>query len=382
VKPNTTRSVLVIHALPTALEYVNQINRAYPVTAIVAVPYSSDIGTIERLKRQGYRVVLPADVPDTFRKARAMAAKALTEAGTPLMVQEVGGYLAEATKELASFPDFRGIVEDTNNGHWRYERFGPHPCPVLSIAQSPLKDIEDSIIGDAVVYSIERLLRDVFRAVVPGTRCAVIGYGKIGSSTALALRGRKAVVSIYDINPTKNIRAKVDGFFPAPLHPLLREAELIIGCTGQTSLRLPDLGSIKDGAILVSASSKDIEFDIKGFAGKARVVDVTGDKLVQRFDLDGGLHFYLLNQGTPINFRDKSVIGAILDLVYSELFVCIRQVAEGRAERGLHSAAADVQDEVAKAWLRVHSPTFAGSPDDKIWNYPASLELGRTRAGE
>ncbi|MBK9089556.1 MAG: hypothetical protein IPL90_11090 [Holophagales bacterium] len=56
------------------------------------------------------------------------------------------------------------MVEDTNNGHWLYESTGPHPIPVLSMAQSPLKGVEDSIIGDAVLFSIERVLREDFAA--------------------------------------------------------------------------------------------------------------------------------------------------------------------------------------------------------------------------
>ena len=291
-----------------------------------------------------------------------------------MLVQEVGGYLAKASARLAAFQNFFGVVEDTNNGHWLYESTGPHPIPVLSMAQSPLKAVEDSIIGDAVLFSIERILREEFAAICQGLRCAVIGFGKIGRSTAVALKGREAVVSIYDINPAKDMSAKVEGFFPRPLHDLLPEAELVVGCSGQTSIRLVDMPFIKDGAILVSASSKAVEFALMDFERECTVEKFSD--VVWRFTQKSGKRFYVLIQGTPVNFRDGSILGTILDMIYCELFVCMREVAAKKAPVGLSKSPPAIQDEVAKAWMRAHSDDFPSALDDKVWDYPESLKLG------
>lgn len=374
---SVVRCVLVTHVHRQALGYVLTLNEVYPVESIVAIPYSADPAAVSDLRDHGFEVVVPGDVADTFAAAAEVCEKGLARSSQPLVVQEVGGYLAEATARLGGYDHFRGIVEDTNNGHWRYQRFGPHGCPVLSMAQSPLKDIEDTIIGDAVLFSVERILREELNAITQGIRASVLGVGKIGMSTAIALRGREAVVSVYDINPAKNILARVLGFFPRPLREVLSDAHLIIGCTGQTSIRAVDVPHIADGAILVSASSKDVELPVAEL-GRAceptRVSDVT-----TRYRQPDGRVFYLLNNGRPVNFRDDSVLGTILDMIYSELFVCLREVANNRAPQGLSCSPPPLQDEVAKVWLRHHSRVFAADPDDKVWSYPDSLQLGLPR---
>lgn len=372
--PGSIYSLIITHILRTAIGYIEAINKAFPIVKIVAVPYSADPESVNLLKSKGFDVYVPESVGDTFIKAKEIAIAALSNSNKPLVIQEVGGYLAGATSDLHKYSHFTGIVEDTNNGHWRYERFSPHKCPVLSMAQSPLKGIEDTIIGDATLHSIERVLREHFTAIIEGSRIAVIGYGKIGSSTAIAFKGREAVVSVYDINPARNIRAKVEGFFPLPLHVLLSEAELIIGCTGQTSIRAVDMEYIKDGAILVSASSKDVEFALKDFSCMCSNVEDIND-VVRRYTQYDGRIFYVLNRGTPINFRDGSILGTILDLIYCEIFACIREVAKGRVSEGLHKSPPEIQNEVAKLWLQQHSDTFFRANDDKVWTYPDSLRL-------
>ena len=130
----------------------------------------------------------------------------LGRSSAPLVAQEVGGYLASFSGELARYPHFVGVVEDTNHGHWRYEVTVPRAFPVLSIARSPLEDIEDTLIGDAVAFSLERILRENFCAVIQGCHVGVLGYGKIGTSTAIAMRGRESAVSVYDLSPIRTIR--------------------------------------------------------------------------------------------------------------------------------------------------------------------------------
>ncbi|WP_145144453.1 NAD(P)-dependent oxidoreductase [Roseomonas gilardii] len=376
--PKETRSILITHVLRTAVAYVDIVNSVYPIAAVVAIPYSADTRAVKALRDRGYEVVLPKDVPDTFTQSEATVLKALESSAQPLVVQEVGGYLARSSAKLAAFKHFRGVVEDTNNGHWLYERTAPHPCPVLSMARSPLKDVEDTVIGDAVLFSIERVIRENFSSILQGCRSAVIGFGKIGTSTATALKGRESVVSIYDINPGKNMRANAEGFNPVPLHLLLPRVDLVVGCTGQTSVRRVDMDFLKDGCILASASSKDIEFDLKGFAANCKVE--TFDEITKRYVTPAGKAFYVLLDGTPINFRDGSMLGTILDMIYSELFVCMRLVANGLAPVDLSNSPPEVQNEVAKAWLRAHSKEFEQAGNDKVWDYPESLKLGLPQA--
>lgn len=367
-----THSVIITHVMPTAIGFIEMINQIFPVQLVIAIPYSADLSTLEYLKNKKFNCYLPSSVDDAFTSSGKLVEEILIKNSTPLLVQEVGGYLAGCTERLSSYSHFRGIVEDTNNGHWRYHSAGSHSCPVLSMAQSPLKDIEDTVIGDGVIYSVERIFRDEFDAILQGCRCGIIGYGKIGTSTAIALKGRKCEVATYDIDPSKNIRSRFDGYIIEPFHRLLENCDLIIGCTGKTSINEEDIPFIKNNAILASASAKDEEFDLKAFARVCSLEKI--NSAVWRYSRKDGSVFYLLNQGTPINFRDRSVLGSLLDMIYSELFVCMRELATVDHPKGLEHSPPHIHSLVAKTWLEIYEDNFHESPQDKIWSFPYSLE--------
>ena len=149
--------ILITHVLSTAEDYIRMVNEVFQVVLIIAIPYSADRATIQSLQESGFSVYLPKSIDDAFLYSGQIIRKILEEDTTPLFVQEVGGYLAGCTDMLSRFPHFLGIVEDTNNGHWRYQMAGNHLVPILSMAQSPIKDIEDTVIGDSVIYSTERI---------------------------------------------------------------------------------------------------------------------------------------------------------------------------------------------------------------------------------
>lgn len=368
--------VLITHVLSTSENYIRLVNEVFPVVLVIAIPYSANAATIHSLQESGIPVYLPQSIDEAFLCSGKKVRQILEQDETPLLVQEVGGYLAGYTQQLSSFPHFLGIVEDTNNGHWRYQMAGAHSVPIISMAQSPIKDIEDTVIGDSVIYSTERIFREEFNGVLQGLTTGVIGYGKIGTSTAIALRGRESAVTIYDIDPAKCIRARLEGHRIAPLKKILSESDVIVGCTGKTSVRAGDVAFIRDRAILVSASAKNEEFDLFAFAQECELKEISD--VVWQYTQKDGRCFYLLNKGTPVNFRDRSVLGYILDMIYSELFLCMYSVAYDKNLSGLQHSASSIHSEVARTWLEIYEPSFASALEDKLWQYPASLSAALT----
>jgi len=378
VKPNNTcQSVLITHVMPTAMPYIKLVNEIYPVALVIAIPYSADKETLQSLEASGISTFLPTSVEEAFLQAGPLVEDILKKNSTPLVVQEVGGYLAGYTEQLSNYPHFKGIVEDTNNGQWRYENAGQHKVPVVSMALSPIKDIEDTVIGDSVVYSTERIFREEFHAVIQGVRAGVIGYGKIGTSTSIALKGRESSVAIYDIDPCKCIQARFEGLRISPLAQLLSESELIIGCTGKTSIREENIQHIRDHSILVSGSAKNEEFDLVAFEKYCVREEIS--PIVWRYTQPDGRCFYLLNRGTPVNFRDRSILGYILDMIYSELFLCMGFIANDRASIGLQQSSSIIHNEVAKTWLKIYESGFSNDGTDNIWSFPESLSRALTQ---
>ncbi|MCR8852712.1 NAD(P)-dependent oxidoreductase [Lysinibacillus fusiformis] len=382
--PDNTRSIILQHILPTTIEYIDLVNSIYPVELIIAIPYSADSWTVEQLKNKGYDVVVPKDIDDMLNNSWKLVENKLKATQQPLIVQEVGGYFANWTVELGKYPHFKGIVEDTANGLWRYqaaERERPLAVPVISMADTPLKHVEDALIGDACVYSLEKVMRSQMSAILAGLRCGVVGWGHIGKSVAAAFAGRHATVSIYDINPIVDMLAYAKGYFPLPLAQLLSESDIVMGCSGRRSIRVADLDDLKNGIILCSASSKDIEFDLKGFAEVCDIEDIqieeSGKCSIQKYTVRASKkYFYVLKHGTPINFLDRPLQGAILDCTCSELFMCMKELASKSHQPGIISLTDNLQIAVAKKWLKTYLDIFntITAEKDKVFFFPDSWD--------
>ncbi|MFI7232157.1 hypothetical protein ACIBO5_53975 [Nonomuraea angiospora] len=231
-----------------------------------------------------------ADAVTAAVETVAAAQRAARQGDSPVMIQEVGGYCAGAVRDLARVPGFRGIVEDTKQGQWQYERAAPLPLPVFSIADSPLKALEDVQVGRSVAYSVERLLRLRFYRLLSERRVLVLGYGGIGTAD--------------------------------PPH-------------------------LRDGVVLASGSSKQVEFDVKGLR-RAASASAEVDEVLELRVADRTV--YLLNDGKPVNFMEHSILGSVLDLVYTELYLCTRELARQTWEPGLHRLDPRLQRELAQRW--------------------------------
>jgi S-adenosylhomocysteine hydrolase len=380
---DNTHSIILQHILPTTVEYIDVINSIYPVDLVISIVYSNDPATADLLRKKGYNVLVPPSIDYMKNDLWKDILQLVQNSPHPIIFQEVGGYLSSWTQNFAASKYFKGCVEDTKNGLWAYQaaqEAGTLAVPVISMADTALKRVEDSLIGDACVYSLEKVLRSQMASILDGMRCGVVGWGNIGKSCATALEGRNAVVSIYDINPVVNMLSFGRGFYPMPLKTLLEQSDIVIGCSGRRSIRTVDINDIKDGAVLCSASSKDIEFDLVGFATLCDVTDVTPPGAacsVDRYVVRSSQKvFYVLKKGTPIDFLDMPLQGAVLDCTFSELFVCMRELSSNMHGAGIVELADELQVIVAKEWLPAYVETFAiaGASNDKTFAFPESWD--------
>jgi adenosylhomocysteinase len=147
-------------------------------------------------------------------------------------------------------------------------------------------------------------------------------------------------------------RGFVEGLNTMDRATVLRKADVLLGVSGHRSITADDVTLMKDGAILASGSSKRVEIDVEGLYAAA--YDITTDRGLTRLVI-GGKTIWLLNNGTPINFADQAVLGHVLDLVYTELYMCIRKLSEGRCPPGLQTLHRAEQEAIADVWRHIYS---------------------------
>lgn len=336
------RLVLVTHLLDTAVPYLHALAERADVERVVAVPYSVRSSAVDLL--DDMPLSLPSSLAEIAKVAVATACRAARTG--PTVIQEIGGYCAPSAQLLAE-AGVRGVVEDTKQGQWRYERWLPLPLPVFTIADSPLKALEDSQIGRSIAYSIDRLLRTRFYRLLPECRVTVLGYGSVGTALVDHLMRHGASVGVYDPDPVRQAAAVLRGARVAGRAELLACADVVVGVSGHRALAADDVDLLPDGVVLASGSSKQVEFDVPGIIGRASAA-VTADEVTELVFPDRTV--YLLNEGKPVNFLEQSVLGRVLDLVYSELYLCTAKLAGGCHPARLHRLDQGLRAELAGMW--------------------------------
>nr|WP_237535578.1 adenosylhomocysteinase [Streptomyces sp. SID3343] len=273
--------------------------------------------------------------------------------GRRIVLSDVGGYFAPALADLcARLPgQVAGVVEDTENGHRRYEALSQLPCPVYSVARSPLKVPEDRLVGEAVVFSVEALLRHLGE-VLQGRQACVLGYGKIGAGIAGALHARHVRVLVLDIDPVRQAQALSVGYGWAELADALGSADLVFSATGSRALGIKHLPLLRHDAFLAGATSRDDEFDLSGLdtpdSGYARTEMFPG---VSRLGPPGGKSFFLLGNGNAVNFLHTSAMGPAIHLIKAEMTVAAALLAHNEHDPGFYEVSPTHRASIAATWV-------------------------------
>ncbi len=357
-----SKQIVITHFLPDRPELMKAFNIISPIELLIAIPYSIVPEVLAEL-RTVYNVVTP-----TLNEL--LSPTYLTDLIRPILnanknfkftISEIGGYFAPQIHSI--FQEFGnqiiGFIEDTQNGHVRYEKQKPLPYPVISVARSTLKEGEDTLVGPSCFFSTDKLLRSVGVILSP-RRALVVGYGKVGRGMAFSLQDNNCVANVYDINPIRNCIANGDGMLIPGRQEILKECDIIFGCTGVTSISGSDFDLLDDGCILVSCSSKNIEFDLPTL-----YANFTKQNIIPKFDKyvsnSTGKIIYLLGEGTPINFIDGAVFGPTLTLVQAELILASKAIHSLVANGELLELSISERKIIADSWQNAFIDKNSGS---------------------
>lgn len=317
---------------------------------LLGKPYSTCIGVMHRLAGMGFKVhsgsalqevntphndSLRGRIEELLRAFRIWKMHHVNRQNKRVLLIDDGGHAIEALHEK-QFDDIRPwftCVEQTRSGIRQIERINLQ-VPVINVAESNVKlELESPMIADSVKNEVLFELRSLVALGIPvGRRVLVIGYGSVGRCVSQRLRTCGFQVKVFDTSSLHGKKAWSEGFSVLNnYHQALSESDIIIGCTGTPVMDEEDYVHLSDNAILMSASSSDIEFNAWKLRRKAqRVGRASADNSAFKIEylsgegsigikntepnpcfdlykvkLDSGT-VYLVKGGFPVNFNGKA----------------------------------------------------------------------------
>lgn len=367
-----TRFIILEHILPTTESMIGQLrNGGAEIFAVIAKPYSIVEDVMQRLKSSNLRIIKRSydelEKTDILVNLLYEAVEESKKDNKAIILIDVGGYFVQPIIKLQDLmPECRdyitGIVEDTTFGHNRYIKAKELiDIPIFSVARSSLKEIEARFVGQDAVFAMETILRDK-GILMSGRHALVVGYGMIGKNVALALKNSHLVVSVYDFYDHRNLAAYIDGFNIHKRRELIKSADIIFFATGnpEGALSFEEIEECKDSVILVSAGSKNTEFDLAKLEEQAENKEVISPFL-DKYTLQNGRRIIVANHGTAVNFILPSLSVEVLDLVFSEILLCAlmllrrKFMPEDREKftlHKIHNSEEVHRATISKDWLR------------------------------
>lgn len=341
-------ALLITHLLADRPSFVRAVARLVEVRAVLPKPNSINATALSLVRRS---FTVDALTRQQFQHEKAALSYVEQRAsGRPLVLLDVGGYFAPTLAQLCErfSGQILGVVEDTENGYRRYLELGKPPCPIYSVARSPLKQPEDHLVGQSIVFSTEALMRSR-GDILPGRNATVIGFGKLGSSIARTLHAKGVRVTVHDSDPVRATQALAQGFHVAPTRAdALGEAGIVMCATGNLALRYDDFGRLANGAYLASVTSSEDELELQSLDGlysQTRVADH-----VTRYETVGH-YFYVLAGGNAVNFLHGASVGAFIFLVQAEILAALSRLTSGDIDPGYHEVPDTDRRHIAETWL-------------------------------
>ena len=160
------------------------------------------------------------------------------------------------------------IVEQTTRGITAAEELTLE-VPLVNVALSMSKKVEGVLIGRSVSQKVLQGLNRLGKTNLKGKSVTLVGYGTVGKSIAEAMKKAGAKVNVIEASPLRAAEAKRAGFNVTTKDKALKNAEILVGATGSPSISVEDLKLLPDGAVVASASSKQLEIDMDGLNEQA-----------------------------------------------------------------------------------------------------------------
>lgn len=377
--------ITVNHVVPTLLPYLKSLGELGDILSIIGKSSHIDNRVKENIKVQ-YPLLTPEDVEvypskeklnnekNNYEYARDFVANQIeiwrkkngNQNVTPrLIIIDIGGYFASPLPALCSDQRIKdvmlGVVEDTENGHQKYEKIIKYAntCPVISVARSILKETEDWNVGKSIVEATDSLLRLPMHTIIErNSYTGVIGYGKIGSSIAFHCKNKGLNVLVCEFNPLRRMKASSQGFKTVGLDTIYQECSLIFAATGMQCIQKTDFKKLQDNVIISSCTSADDEFDLSWLLKNKKeefncdYEHYSNSVTTYLIDVDNQeKRINLLQEGNAVNFRFNGVNGPYICSVQASLLVAAMKLINFKGKKNnIHELSESTMKDIASIW--------------------------------
>lgn len=229
--------------------------------------------------------------------------------------------------------------------------------PVINVARSKAKlFLESPIIAKRALDVLEESLEE--NKLSPKS-ALIIGMGAIGSALYDALQ-EKYIVNGYDINPDKSDLGQGE------LINIVKDYDLVVGCTGTELFDPLLLENLDKDFILVSTSSSDREFmsyKLKALQDKSDQNKNGHSSIVYR-------NITLLNSGYPINFdgKKKNIPVDKIQITLALLAAGVCQV-DGDLNQGLNRLPFNIEEQIIAEYSMANGSINRAANDNKKFNH-------------
>lgn len=346
-KKKNIKLILVTHLLIDRPEFIRSLSKIIDLALIIPKPKTINKSILEEIKGYDYNIV-ETTRENLNNKNNSIQLLKKYVGKKKFIISDIGGYFAHNLVFLKEYfgEQLLGVVEDTENGFKRYSKIKKIPCPIYSVARSPLKLPEDTLVAYSTVYSAERILRN-HNEVLDGKKALVIGFGKIGSRIAKDLSRKQVIVKVWDSNPTNLVHALSEGFIICNKINYLKNIDLIFAVTGSRCLDENELNKIRGKVYIFSITSSDDEFNFNNFnLFKKRLLSynlILSNK---------NSEIILANKGNAINFLHNAVVGNFIRLVQAEIILSIIKLTEETDKPNLLELSDLKRKYISKTWLK------------------------------
>ena len=250
----------------------------------------------------------------------------------------------------------KGACEETTTGVHRLEAMhkdGALKFPVVAVNDAYTKYLFDNRYGTG--QSSFDAIMGTTNMLIAGKSVVVCGYGWCGRGIALRAQGLGANVIVTEIDPSRALEARMDGYRVMKIRDAVKEADLIITVTGNINIiHGDDFKYMKDGCMLCNSGHFNVEINRQDLEAQSTDVREVRES-IEMFTMKDGRKIYLLADGRLVNLsaaRGQGHPAEIMDMSFAVQALSAKYILNNDLEVGVTKAPDDIDYEVANLKLK------------------------------